>query len=104
MARHGRRVNSDAALRFLRIVVGLGRAFIDFAELMGGARVIENPLRRRRLARIDVGNDADVSDVLNRRGHRSFSPRSTLDGSKWARWSLHSVYFVESVWQKTRPS
>ena len=56
----GRR-DRDAALLLLLHVIGRGRTIVDLADLMNLAGVIENPLGRRRLARIDVGHDAEVA-------------------------------------------
>ena len=41
-----------------------GRAIVNLADLVGSARVEENPLRRRGLARVDVGHDPDVANLL----------------------------------------
>src|SRR2546428_7706019 len=37
-----------------------------FAQLVGAARVVEDPLGSRRLPGIDVGHDADVPNVVER--------------------------------------
>jgi hypothetical protein len=37
---------------------------VDLADLVVDPRVIEDPLGRRGLARIDVGHDADVTGLL----------------------------------------
>ena len=39
-------------------------AIVDLTDFIGDARVIEDALRRRRLARIDVGHDSDVARLL----------------------------------------
>jgi hypothetical protein len=41
---------------------------VDLAHLVGAARVVEDPLGRRGLARVDVGHDPDVPDAVQ--GHR----------------------------------
>ena len=56
----------DAALLLLLHPVHGGGAVMHFADLMGLAGIIEDALRRRRLARIDVGHDAEVPVVLDR--------------------------------------
>ena len=61
---HAGRVDRDAALGFLGIVVGRGGAPIDFARAVLRAAGKQHALRHRRLARIDVGNDADVADFF----------------------------------------
>ena len=62
------RGDRDAALLLLRHPVHRGRAFVDLAHLVGAARVVEDPLRRRRLAGVDVRHDPDVSDTVQRDG------------------------------------
>ncbi len=55
----------DAALLLLLHPVHGRSAVVHFADLMRFAGIIEDALRRRRLARIDVGHDAEVSVVLD---------------------------------------
>ncbi len=57
-------------LLLLHPVHGRG-AVMDFADLMALARIIENPLRGRGFARVDVGHDAEVAVVFDvgRAGH-----------------------------------
>ena len=54
----------DATLLLLLHPVHRGGAFVDFADLMGLAGVVEDPLGRRRLPGIDVGHDAEITVVL----------------------------------------
>ena len=61
------RRDRDAALLLLLHPVHDGSALVDLAHLVGAARVVEDPLGRRGLARVDVGHDPDVPDVLERR-------------------------------------
>jgi hypothetical protein len=66
--RHRGALNRDAALLFLFQVVGRRRRLqilgvMDVDDGVLATRVIEDPLGRRRLAGVDVGNDADVADV-----------------------------------------
>ena len=63
--RRGRRDRDAALLLLLHPVHGRG-AVVHFADLVGLAGVIEDPLGRRRLAGIDVGHDAEVAVVLDR--------------------------------------
>ncbi len=56
------RGDGDAALALLGHPVHHGVAVVDLAQLVGEARVEQDALGRRRLAGIDVGHDADVSD------------------------------------------
>src|SRR5262245_13495138 len=63
-------VNGDAALLFLGIVIGLGGAGIDLAQLVLGAGVVQNVIGRRRFTGVDVGNDADIAQFWQiERGH-----------------------------------
>ena len=63
--RRGRR-DRDAALLLLRHPVHRRGALVDLAHLVGAARVVEDALRRRGLARVDVGHDPDVADAVER--------------------------------------
>ena len=56
-------VDGDAAFLLLGVVVGLGGALIDAAELVLGPGVVEQVLGGGRLAGVDVGDDADVADL-----------------------------------------
>ncbi len=71
----GRRGGRDGDAAFLLLVhpVHGGGAVVDFADLVGLAGVIQDPLGRRRLARVDVGHDAEVAVVFDfmRAGHES---------------------------------
>ena len=61
----GRRDRDAALLLLLHPVHGRG-ALVDLAHLVGLAGVVEDALGRRRLARIDVGHDPDVSGLFER--------------------------------------
>ena len=63
--RRGRR-DRDAALLLLRHPVHRRGALVHLAHLVGAAGVVEDPLGRRRLARVDVGHDPDVPDAVER--------------------------------------
>src|SRR6266516_3275293 len=41
-------------------------AVVHLPHLVGAAGVVEDPLGRRRLARVDVGHDPDVADAVER--------------------------------------
>ena len=56
-------IDGDAAFLLFLVVVGLGRAGIDSAQAIRGAGIIEDMLGGRRLAGIDVRNDAEVADL-----------------------------------------
>ncbi len=62
----GRR-DGDAALLLLRHPVHRRGTLVHLAHLVGASGVVEDPLGRRGLARVDVGHDPDVPDVLERR-------------------------------------
>jgi hypothetical protein len=62
----GRRRDRDAALLLLRHPVHDRCALVHLAHLVGAAGVVEDPLGRRRLARVDVGHDPDVADAVER--------------------------------------
>ncbi len=61
--RRGRR-DGDAPLLLLGHPVHRRGALVNLAHLVGSARVIEDPLGRRGLARVDVGHDPDVPDAV----------------------------------------
>src|SRR5262249_39788480 len=58
-------VDGDAAFLLLGVVVGLGGALIDAAEAVLGAGVEEQVLGGGGLARVDVGDDADVAVAVD---------------------------------------
>src|SRR6267143_44921 len=61
-----RRRDRDAALLLLHHPVHRRGAFVDLADLVRAPGVVEDALRRRRLAGIDVRHDADVACLLQR--------------------------------------
>jgi hypothetical protein len=63
--RRGRR-DRDAALLLLLHPVHRGGAIVHFTDLVRLPRVVEDALRRRGLAGIDVRHDADVAVMLER--------------------------------------
>ena len=64
LARRGRRGDRDAALLLLDHVVHHRGAFVHLADLVGLARVVEDALGRRGLARVDVRHDPDVAGLF----------------------------------------
>jgi hypothetical protein len=60
------RKSRQNALLLLRHPVHDRAALVHFAHLVGAARVVEDALGRRRLARVDVGHDPDVADAVER--------------------------------------
>ncbi len=61
-----RRGDGDAALLLLLHPVHHRRALVHLTDLVGLAGVVEDALGRRRLARVDVGHDADVARSVER--------------------------------------
>ena len=59
-ARGGGGGDGDAPLPLLDHPVHLGGALVDLPDLVGLARVVQDPLGRGGLARVDVGHDPDV--------------------------------------------
>lgn len=56
-------VMGNAALLFLGHKVHCGRALVDLAHAVDFPRVEENALRKRGLACVNVGDDADVAQL-----------------------------------------
>ena len=63
-ARGGSRGDRDATLLLLRHVVHGRGTVVDLADLVALPGVVEDALRGGRLARVDVGHDADVAGAL----------------------------------------
>ena len=61
------RRDRDAALLLLRHPVHRRRALVHLAHLVGPPSVVEDALRRRGLARVDVRRDPDVADAIESR-------------------------------------
>ena len=64
LARHRGGGDRDAALTLLLHVVGGGVAVMHLADAVRHARVVQDTLGRRGLARVDVGGDADIADLV----------------------------------------
>ena len=58
--------DSDAPLALLGHPVHDGGALMDLTYLVGAARVVEDPLGHGGLTGIDMGNDTDIADALDR--------------------------------------
>ena len=65
-ARGSSRSNGDTALLFLNHPVHGGATIVNFTDLVVLTGVIENPLGRGGLARINVGHDADIAGLFKR--------------------------------------
>ena len=78
--RRGRR-DRDAALLLLDHPVHGRGAVVDLAHLVVDARVIEDPLGHRGLARIDVGHDPDVARSLQGVSRATFVLRVVESGA-----------------------
>ena len=76
-----RRRDRDAALLLLRHPVHRRGALVHLAHLVGAAGVVEDPLGRRRLARVDVGHDPDVPDAVQPDGCRYGAHLPVTSGS-----------------------
>src|SRR5262249_13792872 len=57
-------IDGDALGAFERVEVGCSVAFVDVAGLVFGAAEVQNPLGGRRLARVHVSDDADVTHFV----------------------------------------
>ena len=74
-AARGCGLDRDAPLLLLLEEVHGGGALVHLADLVAAAGVVEDALRHRGLARVDVGTDADVADGGEIGGHgRSLLP------------------------------
>src|SRR3989304_1294127 len=60
--------DGDPPLLLLLHPVHRRRALVYLPQLVGNARVIQDPLRRGRLPGVDVGHDPDVPGLFQRRG------------------------------------
>ncbi len=65
-AAHGRGEDRDAAVALLRVEVRDGRAVVDLTALVGGAGGEQDAFGEGGLARVDVGEDAEVADSVQR--------------------------------------
>jgi hypothetical protein len=90
-ARGCRRRDGDAPLLLLDHPIHDRGALVDLAHLVGAPRVIEDPLGRRRLARVDVSHDPDVAGPAERelsKGrcvcHRLLLVSGSVGGIWWA--------------------
>ena len=63
-ARGGSGGDGNATLLLLDHPVHGGSTVVDLTDLVGLAGVVKNALGRRRLARVDVGHDADVARIF----------------------------------------
>ena len=93
------RHDGDAALLLLGHVVHGGGTVMDFPQAVDLAAVVEHALRERGLARVDVGDDADIADVFHGSLVNVWAGRSRQDGESmrfpavarkrrgwWRRW------------------
>lgn len=58
------RGDGDAAFSLLWHPIQLSLAFVDFADLVDTARVVQEALADRGLASVDVGDNADVANAV----------------------------------------
>ena len=66
VGRNGRRSNGNASFALLIHPVSHRVAIIHITNAVGKACIEQNPLRRRRLARVDMRSNPDVSGTLQR--------------------------------------
>jgi hypothetical protein len=62
--RNGGGLDRDASFLFFGIVIGGGCTLIDTSDFVNEVGVKEHPFGNGRFSRIDMGDDADVADVL----------------------------------------
>ena len=74
----GSRIDCDSATGLVGIEIRDRRAVVDTAQPVRMPAVEQDPLRRRRLARIDVGHDTNVADAANRPHRRRIAARIRL--------------------------
>lgn len=63
-AAHGRGEDGDPTVALLGVEVGDGRPLVHLAPLVGGAGDVEDPFGDGGLAGVDMGEDAQVADVV----------------------------------------
>ena len=61
----------DPAFLFFGIVIGVGRSMINPADTMLGTTEVQHTFGNRRFARINVSNDADVTNFGYVESHQS---------------------------------
>ena len=57
-------LDGDASFLFFGIVIGNGSALIDHADFVYEVGIEEHPFGNGRFSSVDMGDDADVADVL----------------------------------------
>ena len=57
-------LNGDVSFLFFGIVIGNGGALVDHSDFVYEVGVEEHSFGNGRFSSVDVGDDADVSDVL----------------------------------------
>ena len=80
LARHRGGGDRDAALPLLLHIVGRGVAVVHLADLVRHTRVIQDPLGRRGLPRVDMRGDTDVSNSIERRSRHGEPPINRANG------------------------
>ncbi len=66
-------VNRDATVLLFDVIVGRGGPAVDFAHPMLGPTQKQHPFGDRCFSRVNVGDDADVSNLGERAGHESLA-------------------------------
>ncbi len=68
-ARDGRGIDRDASSRLFRIKVSHCRAVIDVTHTVSGSGIKENSLCCCGFTRIDMSDNSNISNFINRAGH-----------------------------------
>ena len=61
---NGGGLDGDASFLFFEIVIGNGRTLVDHSDFVNEVRVEEHTFGNGCFSRIDMGDNADVADVL----------------------------------------
>ena len=60
----GSRGNGDAPFLLLDHPVHGGRSFVHLTDFIVDPRIVEDPLRRRGLSRVDMGHNTDIAGLI----------------------------------------
>jgi hypothetical protein len=105
LARHGGGGDGDAALALLVHVIGGGVAVVHLTDLVRHARVIQDPLGRGGLARVDMRGDADVADFGERMVRFGLgSTGSEPPPADPSAWLLNQLRQPDWPWPGPQPS
>ena len=88
---HAGRVDGDPAFLLFLVAVGLGRPLIHPPHAMLRTAEKQHLLSDGRLARIDVGNDADVTNIFQLTCHTASPLSRRVSTGKGTRWGPRRV-------------